>query len=455
MKRLSYERWIGFLVFVLFVLCLAVFVARFPARDDDKCVLYYSAAYMKADTAKQIAVRDNVVRWRESIVASNNRKRLWNQEALDIRISYPWNYPLLDKAIAFFHDRVFAGSDDVFPLSLKASLMLLHVLSLGWLVYACRRNWEMALLVTAALLIAAWRWIPLPGLAGFPWKGGLPMSYPPSAAAIPLVLAALVCMARNDRVRGGLSCALVFLWHMGLGVMSVVTLAVTLAFRRILTPGRAGPLPNRRRAALLFLLAGMAVCAMTWMASGSAGFGVKIVVPAALALAAGYALRRGPREGRDWLGLVAVCGSFLAASAWLLVVVSAPAVVSLSREFPALRLFHEIPRRLGGARYVAAMAVVLAGVMYMVERYGIRRIVAQGRSARPWRLAVLSLVAALAMAGGLAVCASLPLGESAFLNTAEARIETRDVTASTLHTLDPNRSYEFFLSLAQYLWGTR
>jgi hypothetical protein len=455
MKRLPYERWIGFLVFVLFVCCLAVFVARFPARDDDKCVLYFSAAYMKADPAKQIAVRNNVVRWQESIVASNNRKRLWNQKALEIRISYPWNYPLLNTAIAFFHDRVFAGNENVFPLSLKAALMLLHVLALGWLVYACRRNWEMALLVTAALLIAAWCWVPLPGLVEFRWKGGLPLSYPPSAAAIPLVLAALVCMARNDRVRGGLSCALVFLWHMGLGVMCVITLAATLAFRRVLAPGRAGPPPDRLRAGLLFSLAGIAVCVLTWMARRSVGFGVEIVGPAALVFAAGFALRRGPREERDWLGLVTACGSFLAASGWLVAVVSAPAVVRMSKELPGLQLFHEIPRRLGGARHGAAMVLILAGIMFLVERYGVRGIAAQGKSPRSWRLAVLTVVAAVAMAGSVALCACVRHGDSAFLSTAEARIETQEVVTSTLHTLDPNRKYEFFLSLAKYLWGTR
>lgn len=455
MKRLSYERWIGFLVFVLFVCCLAVFMARFPACDDDKYVLYFSAAYMMADAAKQTAVQDHALHWRESIVAPNHRKRLWNQKRLDVRLSYPWNYPLLDAAVAFCHDRVFAGNEDVFPLSLKASLMLLHGLAIGWLVYACRRNWEMALLVTAALLIAASCWVPLPGLVGFRWKGGLPLNYPPSTAAIPLVLAALVCMARNDRVRGGLSCVLVFLWHMGLGVMCVVTLAATLAFRRVLAPGRTWPLPTRLRAGLLFSLAGIAVCVVTWMARRSVAFGVEIVGPAALVFAAGFALRRGPREERDWLGLVVACGSFLAASGWLVAVVSAPAVVSLSQGLPGLQLFDEISHRLGGARYAAATALILAGIMFLVERYGIRRIVARGQSPRPWRLAVLSTLAALAMAGGVAVCANMSHGVSAFLNTAEARIDTREVVASTLDTLDPNREPEFFMSLAKYLWGTR
>ena len=116
-------------------------------------------------------------------------------------------------------------------------------------------------------------------------------------------------------------------------------------------------------------------------------------------------------------------------------------------------MVSEIPNRLTGVRYVAAVALCTTALGVQVERWIGRRL----REGTVWAWRAKSLVYGLALALVLIPTIrryhDLVVGKGYFFTADYRKVKPVSLTPGTLKDLDPCNEPMFFVSLAEYLYA--
>jgi hypothetical protein len=306
MPRLTRWSFILIPLALLFLLQpIVVYVAEFPPDEcDDKAVHFFSAMYFAASATSRATVEQMT---RPVVLASDDEDR---QQRANFRLGSTAAYPLTNMAITLVH-----GRDTWYTESVKWSRLgvtLLAVVTVALIAGATPFGLWYTILV---LNLIAFDVIPAFGIGPVPDNAHPFITSAPRGSGSLLVIAIVLALAARKRGLFCLSLALVFLWHVGQGLLVV----------SVVLPGAVG----------------------FWLVTR--------------------------RHDLDFTGRALVL-TLLVLSASMIVstVAAAPAVGRLLEEVAGSPVGRQVPQRLAGVEYSLLVLGVVVGVMLAVDRLATR-----------------------------------------------------------------------------------
>jgi hypothetical protein len=463
---------------------LLVFFDRYNLRDtDDKTVHYYCAAYTAAPEAKRNAVIEHLPCWVEQ------ESRIQRKCRVAGRLAGAQNYTIMNLIMRMTrrwvcHSHPEAPPWQILAWAFKAATLGSIVLGMVYLLSIsaiCMRTVWPPLLVLAATALGVSGW---DAVAPFPEPCYRPFWIcSPRGIASLLLLTLFMTYAMQCVIPFIISALLLLLNHVGLTLAILPLIAVALAF----TDGAlllAGYYPRKRRIRfifplLLFVLIGLVLAAListfsvevpripenVWRHGGTDSLPVilawlvtfTLCMAATIIIGKRIRVRETEEPGSTTMNsLRFLCGHILflcLAGAWCQALRLGCVRVWLSR-LTGSHLVLEIADRLGAARYVVFVSVCAWGLWWI---WSWLRQCPTPYTRRIGRGIIVLLVCAFLVSGfhkhhdGLYERAMA--GELNFFKPDCMGINVIHVDETTLGTLQTAKEPEFFLSLAEFLFG--
>jgi hypothetical protein len=328
------------------------------------------------------------------------------------------------------------------PVSLdkpvRNAFLLLFLLALGWLVAATLGHPIDALLLTACLMLAAF---------GFVLNALAPAADPsmsfliddPRGMASLMILASFACFARGRVLLAILSLLLAAGCHAGLAVVTVP--CALLSFGLTLCD-RADSRYIR------FLLALLVVLSSLFLSRYMAGslFHPQVCIPAGFII---LFLLAGFEASHPGLRASASLAAFLFLTLVVGVTVQHPPVLKWLIKVTGNNLIEELPTRLTAVRHLVSLALPLAAVLGLMDRF--LPDLFPNRIRQQVLLSLASLGLVWALAAGQVPWTKARQDMAAFFQAGESAAARTAPSSRDLPSLDPRHEAAFFTALGDYL----
>jgi hypothetical protein len=399
---------------------------------DDKAVRYYSATRLYADKASIQAVRLAKPSWLGRLVPEQRSR-------LHTRLDSFANSAIPDSILRLVCvARLGKATPASLGIPVRITDLILFLFALGWLIAVTHRHPADVILLIACLLLAAAGLVPH---ALAPPSDPLMsfLNHAPRGSALLLIMAAFACFARGRGLLAGISLLLAAGWHAGLAAILVPCALLSFGLTMC---DRAGSRYIQVMLAVLVVLGGLYL---------------RRIIPAPLSqpliwIPAGFIvlfLLAGQNISHPALLASASLGAFLFLTLAFNASLSYPPFLDWLINVTGNNRIGELPVRLTAARHLAAIALPLAALFGLLDRFLPELLPERERHRALLILATLGL--AFACVAGRHQWPHAHRNVAAFFHTEEAAMARTTPSTRQLAALDPRQEAAFFTALGDYL----